>query len=112
MAQQKLSQVSRTLNFTSIKNTTRNSFSKAYTDNEYVNLKGSLTQALINCGGCAYQGTTRIIKELQPSIEEDEDNFVYCNYILNGIETERKRVVDKVYHFKAVKKLLNENASI
>lgn len=85
---------------------------KAYTDNEYVNLKGSLTQALINCGGCAYQKTTRIIKELQPSIEEDEDNFVYCNYILNGIETERKRVVDKVYHFKAVKKLLNENASI
>lgn len=77
-----------------------------------MNLKGSLTQALINCGGCAYQKTTRIIKELQPSIEEDEDNFVYCNYILNGIETERKRVVDKVYHFKAVKKLLNENASI
>ena len=85
---------------------------KAYIDNEYVNLKGSLTQALINCGGCAYQETTRIIKELQPSIEEDEDNFVYCNYILNGIETERKRVIDKVYHFKAVKKLLNENASI
>lgn len=83
-----------------------------YTDNEYVNLKGSLTQALINCGGCAHHETTEIIKELRPSIEEDEDNFVYCNYILNGIETERKRVVDKVYNFKAVKKLLNENASI
>lgn len=85
---------------------------KDYTDNEYVNLKGSLTQVLINCGGCAYHETTKIIKELRPSIEEDEDNFVYCNYILNGIETERKRVVDKVYNFKAVKKLLNENASI
>lgn len=85
---------------------------KDYTDNEYVNLKGSLTQVLINCGGCAYQETTKIIKELRPSIEEDEDNFVYCNYILNGIETERKRVVDKVYNFKAVKKLLNEYASI
>lgn len=85
---------------------------KAYTDSEYVNLKGSLTQALINCGGCDYQKTTEIIKELRPTIEEDEDNFVYCNYILNGIETERKRVVDKVYNFKAVKKLLNENASI
>lgn len=85
---------------------------KDYTDNEYVNLKGSLTQALINCGGCAYHETTKIIKELRPSIEEDEDNFVYCNYILNGIETERKRVVDKVYNFKAVKNLFNENASI
>lgn len=85
---------------------------KAYTDSEYVNLKGSLTQALINCGGCDYQKTTEIIKELRPTIEEDEDNFVYCNYILNGIETERKRVVDTVYDLKAVKKLLNENASI
>ena len=85
---------------------------KAYTDSEYVNLKGSLTQALISCGSFAYLETTGIIKELQPSIEEDEDNFVYCNYILNGIETERKRVVDTVYDLKAVKKLLNENASI
>ena len=85
---------------------------KAYTDSEYVNLKGSLTQALIGCGSFAYLETTGIIKELQPSIEEDEDNFVYCNYILNGIETERKRVVDTVYDLKAVKKLLNENASI
>ena len=42
---------------------------KDYTDNEYVNLKGSLTQALINCGGCAYHETTKIIKELRPSIE-------------------------------------------
>lgn len=56
---------------------------KDYTDNEYVNLKGSLTQALISCGGCAYLKTTRIIKELQSSIEED-DNFIYCNYIING----------------------------
>ena len=85
---------------------------KAYTDSEYVNLKGSLTQALISCGSFAYLETTGIIKELQPSIEEDEDNFVYCNYILNGIETERKRVVDTVYDLKAVKKLLKENASI
>lgn len=57
---------------------------KDYTDNEYVNLKGSLTQALIRCGGCAYLKTTRIIKELQSSIEEDDDNFIYCNYIING----------------------------
>ena len=85
---------------------------KAYTDSEYVNLKGSLTQALISCGSFAYLETTGIIKVLKPSIEEDEDNFVYCNYILNGIETERKRVVDTVYDLKAVKKLLNENASI
>ena len=57
---------------------------KDYTDNEYVNLKGSLAQALISCGGCAYLKTTRIIKELQSSIEEDDDNFIYCNYIING----------------------------
>lgn len=57
---------------------------KDYTDNEYVNIKGSLTQALISCGGCAYLKTTRIIKELQSSIEEDDDNFIYCNYIING----------------------------
>lgn len=76
---------------------------KDYTDNEYVNLKGSLTQALISCGGCAYLKITGIIKELQPSIEEDEDNFLYCNYIINGIETERKRVADKVYNLKAEK---------
>lgn len=57
---------------------------KDYTDNEYVNLKESLTQALISCGGCAYLKTTRIIKELQSSIEEDDDNFIYCNYIING----------------------------
>lgn len=57
---------------------------KDYTDNEYVNLKRSLTQALISCGGCAYLKTTRIIKELQSSIEEDDDNFIYCNYIING----------------------------
>lgn len=57
---------------------------KDYTDNEYVNLKGSLTQALISCGDCAYLKTIGIIKELQPSIEEDEDNFIYCNYIING----------------------------
>lgn len=79
---------------------------KDYTDNEHVNLKGSLTQALINCGGCDYQNTTEIIKELQPTVEEDRDGYVYCNYILNGIETERKRVVDKVYDLKTVKKCL------
>ena len=77
-----------------------------------MNLKGSLTQVLISCGGCTYLKTTGIIKELQPSIEEDEDNFIYCNYILNGIETERKRVVDTVYDLKAVKKLLKENPLI
>lgn len=85
---------------------------KDYTDNEYVNLKGSLTHALINCGGCAYQETTKIIKELQPTVEEDEDNFVYCNYILNGIEIERKRVADKVYSLKEVKNLLNGKVSL
>lgn len=69
-----------------------------------MNLKGSLTQVLISCGGCTYLKTTGIIKELQSSIEEDEDNFIYCNYIFNGIETERKRVADKVYNLKAVKK--------
>ena len=85
---------------------------KAYTDNEYVNLKGSLTQALINCGGCDYQKTTEIIKELRPTVEEDRDGYVYCNYILNGIGTERKRVVDTVYDLKTIKKLLIENDSI
>ena len=77
-----------------------------------MNLKGSLTQVLISCGGCTYLKTTGIIKELQPSIEEDEDNFIYCNYILNGIEIESKRVADKVYNLKAVKKLLKENPLI
>ena len=46
-----------------------------------MNLKGSLTQVLISCGGCTYLKTSGIIKELQPSIEEDEDNFIYCNYV-------------------------------
>ena len=36
--------------------------------------------------------------------------FIYCNYIFNGIETERKRVADKVYNLKAVKKLLIEHS--
>lgn len=67
-----------------LKNHLETVLDKDYTDNEYVNLKGSLTQALISCGGCAYLETTRIIKELQSSIEEDDDNFIYCNYIING----------------------------
>ena len=84
---------------------------KAYTDSEYVNLKGSLTQALISCGGSDYQKTTEIIKELRPTVEEDRDGYVYCNYILDGIDGEIKRDSDNVSSLEEVKMLVDINCS-
>lgn len=84
---------------------------KAYTDSEYVNLKGSLTQALISCGGSDYQKTTEIIKELRPTVEEDRDGYVYCNYILDGIDGEIKRDSDNVLSLEEVKMLVDINCS-
>lgn len=77
-----------------------------FEDCSWRGLRGSLIDAYINCAVTECEGTIEILKKHRPSMDKDEKNFRYCNYIIERIVQAEKSALDKPNTFAEMKAIL------
>ena len=76
-----------------------------FTDNSFIGLGNSLTNALINCGKNAPSATISLIEEHR---NDTDFNTRFCNYVIEEIKLNQQKDADQPKSLKEVKHLLGK----
>lgn len=71
-------------------------------------LRSSLVKAFVNCGMSMYEETVKLLMKHRPSVDAHEENYRYCNYVIEEIEHARKSLLDVPKTLLETKRLLGE----
>lgn len=77
-----------------------------FKDLSWSGLTSTLTTAFINCGKIAPVEAITIVEKHKPSVEENEDKYRRCNYIVNEIEIACRAMLDVTPTLDEVKEFL------
>lgn len=81
-------------------------YDKGFIDNEYHGLRSSLNKALIECGKIHPEETIETIETHIQSMQGANKDVRYCNYIIDEIERQRRRIEDTALDITEVKHIL------
>lgn len=79
-----------------------------FVDGTWRSLRSSLVRAFANCGIVAYDETFSLVKKHCPSVDVNEDGYMYCNYIIKEIECAKRTSLDTAKTLSEVKVFLNK----
>jgi len=83
-------------------------FDPEFKDCTWHGLRSSLVKAFVNCGMSAHEETIELLMKHRPSVDVHEENYRYCNYVIEEIEHARKSLLDMPKTLPETKRLLEE----
>ena len=81
---------------------------KKFVDSKWRGLRSTLRSAFVNCGKACPDKVRRIILRHRPNEKNRENDFRYCNYLINEVEFAHKSETDIPYTLKETKRLLSK----
>lgn len=79
---------------------------KRFVDSRWRGLRITLKSAFVNCGKSCPEKVRRIILRHRPKESKRENDFRYCNYLINEVECAYKSAIDIPSTLEEAKKLL------